>query len=57
MFKAASIVEFIFEAGILIVCGLVWAMAGFPHFTEVATVGGLAIVVLGVYLAVIWNRK
>ena len=57
MFKTASIVEFIFEAGILIACGLAWAAAGFPHFAEVATVGGLGFACFGVYVATTWIKK
>ena len=57
LFKTASIVEFIFEAGILIACGLVWAAAGFPRFAEVAAVGGLGLACFGVYVATIWNKK
>jgi hypothetical protein len=57
LFKFASSFEFVFEAVILIACGVAWAVAGFPRFTEVAVVGGLGLVCFGVYLGIIWNRK
>jgi len=57
MFKTASIVEFVFEAIILITCGLAWAIAGFPHFTEVATLGGFGLVCFGVYVATIGKKR
>lgn len=57
LFKAASIIEFIFEAGILIACVLAWRAAGFLRLIEVATVGGLAFVCFGAYIAIIWNKK
>lgn len=57
MFKtAASIVEFTFEAAVVIAGGAAWAIAGFPRLTEVVTVGGLGIACFGAYVAIIWNR-
>jgi hypothetical protein len=57
LFKTASIIEFVFEASILIACGVAWAVAGFPRFTEVAVLGGLGLVCFGVYVGIIWNRE
>jgi hypothetical protein len=56
-FKAALKIEFVFEAIILIVSGGAWAIAGFPHFTEVATLGGSGLVCFGAYVGTIWNLK
>jgi hypothetical protein len=57
MFKTASIVEFIFEAALLIACVVAWAFAGFPRFAEVATFGGLGLMCVGVYVGLIWNKE
>ena len=58
MFKTAWIVEFVFEAIILIACGVAWAIAGFPHFMEVAALAGAALVGFGFfYVGMIWKLK
>jgi hypothetical protein len=56
MFKTALIVEFIFEACIMVACAAVWAAAGFPRLTEVAGLGGLGFICFGVYLGIILTR-
>ena len=47
LFKTASKIEFVFEAIIVIISGSAWAVAGFPHFTEVVVFGGLAVICIG----------
>ena len=40
----------------VLACVVAWAMAGFPHFVEVAWVFvGLACA--GIYIGIIWNKK
>jgi hypothetical protein len=52
LFKIASVVEFIFEIGIVIACAIAWAIAGFPRFMEVTAVGGaLTLACFGLYAA------
>jgi hypothetical protein len=51
--KVGRFLEFI-EGGILAASGLVWAIAGFPNFTEVAVFGCLF---LGVLVWIIWDKK
>lgn len=54
MCKTAWIVELVFEAIILIVCGIAWAIAGFPHAAFIA----LGFVCFGAYyVGTIWNLK
>ena len=57
VFKTASIIESVFEAIIMIACGVAWASAGFPRLAEVATIGGLGLVCFGTYVGIIWNLK
>jgi hypothetical protein len=57
LFKTALKIEFVFEAIVLAISGAVWAIAGSPHFTEVATFGGSALVCVGAYIGIIWNLK
>ena len=57
LFKTVPIVDFFIQAVVLIACGLAWAIAGFPRLMEVATVGGLGLMIFGVYVAMIWNKK
>lgn len=58
MFKTALNIDFVFEAVILIVCGIAWAFADFPGFMEVATLGGLGLVCFGIYyLGITWHSK
>jgi hypothetical protein len=52
-----SIVEFVFEAAIPIVCGVAWAMAGFPHFMDVAPFLGLGLVCVGAYVWMISTKE
>jgi uncharacterized membrane protein YuzA (DUF378 family) len=53
--KTFSIIEFVAEAILMIVCGVAWAMAGFPHFKEVAIVVGAGFVCFGAYVGVMWT--
>jgi uncharacterized membrane protein YuzA (DUF378 family) len=55
--KTFSIIEFVAEAILIIVCGVAWATAGFPHFKEVAVVAGAGLVCFGAYVGVIRSLK
>jgi hypothetical protein len=57
LFKTAFKIDFVFEAIIVIVSGSAWAIAGFPHFTEIATLGSAGLVCFGVYVGIICNLK
>ena len=56
MLKAASTIEFIIQVGVGVACGIAWAMAGFPHFAEVAGFGGLGFACVGVFIAMTWKK-
>lgn len=46
------------EVAIIAICVVAWAIAGFPRFTEVASVGGVGLLCFGVYCAwMIWDAK
>jgi hypothetical protein len=42
---------------IVAACASVWALAGFPHFTEVAPAMGLAVVIVGGFTWLTWHPK
>ena len=56
VFKTIFNVEIVFEVIAVAICGIVWAAAGFPHFTEVAWVF-LGLACAGVYIGIIWNKE
>ena len=53
MLKIVANIDFVITA----VCAGVWALAGFPHFTEVAPAVGLAVSMVGGFLLLTWRLK
>jgi hypothetical protein len=53
LLKAVANIDIVIAA----VCAGVWALAGFPHFIEVAPAIGLAVAVVGGFTWLTWHPK
>ena len=57
VFERVSNIDFFLSLVVAAVCGIVWAAAGFPHFTEVAVPAGLSILCVGAFILMTWKKE